>query len=200
MRYYTADPHYAHEGVLEFCNRPFATVKDHDDCLVDEVNEIVKPEDELFILGDFCWSNGYRKPGHFLQRIKCRTVHLVWGNHDRENYRQNFSTAEDVRVLKLAEQITPNGQSSIQLFLSHYPHAFWPASHHGSLHLYGHCHDQREATLDAMSPGRRSMDCGVDTAKRLLGRFRPFSEIEILNLLLSRPGHDSVEFYRNRER
>jgi calcineurin-like phosphoesterase family protein len=192
MRYFTADPHYAHEGVLEFCKRPFASITDHDDCLIAETNAIVMPTDELFIVGDYCWTGGYKKPGHFRNRIKCRTVKLIWGNHDNQSVASQFSETHDVLSLKLRQ---PGVLDPVRLFLSHYPLAYWPASHHGSLHLYGHCHDQREETLDRMFPGRRSMDCGVDTAKRLLGKYRPFSEIEILKLLLARPGHDSVEFY-----
>ena len=61
--------------------------------------------------------------------------------------------------------------------------------------LYGHLHDQREAWLDSVFPGRRSQDCGVDTAKRLLGRYTCFSEEEIYHSLIKQPGSDPVEFY-----
>jgi hypothetical protein len=43
-----------------------------------------------------------------------------------------------------------------RIFVSHYPHAYWPRSHKGCLHVYGHVHAEREATLDAALPGRRS--------------------------------------------
>jgi hypothetical protein len=57
-------------------------------------------------------------------------------------------------------------------------------------------HRQREATLDVAFPGRRSMDVGVDNAKHLLGEYRPFSEDEVLEILLKRPGHDILSFYK----
>jgi len=86
-----------------------------------------------------------------------------------------------------------NGQ---RCWLSHYPHAYWPASHKGSFHLYGHTHDQREATLDAVFPGRRSHDAGLDTAFRRFGVHRPFTEMEVFDYLINRPGHDLPEFYQ----
>ena len=61
--------------------------------------------------------------------------------------------------------------------------------------VYGHVHDQREATLNAIWPERRAMDCGVDSAKRILERYCPFSEDEVYDILSKRKGHDPVEFY-----
>lgn len=59
---------------------------------------------------------------------------------------------------------------------------------------------QREFTLNALFPGRRSMDVGIDQAIRILGRPAPFSEAEIMELLGEKPGHDPVEYYADRER
>ncbi len=201
MRFFTADLHLGHEKILDkdFSARPFATIKDHDDHIIDRINAHVEPKDELFILGDFCWTGTYRKPGHFRNRIKCRSVHLIWGNHDQASVANQFSTTQDVLIVKLGtdtSKLPEQPSRPIEAFLSHYAHAFWPSSHHGMLHLYGHCHDAREETLDTLFPGRRSIDVGVDTAKRLLGEFRPFSDLWLINHLWSRPGHDQVEWYR----
>ena len=54
----------------------------------------------------------------------------------------------------------------------------------------------REETLDTLFPGRRSIDVGVDTAMRLFGEFRPFSDVWLIKNIYSRPGHDSVEWYQ----
>lgn len=88
-------------------------------------------------------------------------------------------------------------QSHLPIWASHYPHAFWPNSHNGAGHIYGHTHSHREITLDLALPGRRSMDIGVDYAKKLLGDYRPFELDYIANLLVTTPGHDPVQFYWN---
>ena len=59
--------------------------------------------------------------------------------------------------------------------LSHYGHRVWHGSHKGWIHLYGHSHD----TLPSYG---KSMDCGIDTAKRLLKEARPFKISEIINI------------------
>jgi len=60
--------------------------------------------------------------------------------------------------------------------------------------LYGHIHDnaEKEAILDKAFPGRRSMDIGVDAAKRLLGEYRPFAESEVLSFIGARLGHEEL--------
>ena len=187
MKWFTADPHFRHERVLEMCKRPFENIDEHDDHLILKINECVKPDDELWILGDFQWT----RTESIVERIVCKRKHLVIGNHDRAANNKMFKSWQDVAMIKVGDS---------DAFLSHYPHAYWPASHYGSLHLYGHLHYRREETLDIAFPGLRSMDVGVDTAKVFLGEYRPFSEAEILSILLKRPGHDPVEFYRRWER
>lgn len=200
MKFFTADLHLAHQRILDkdFSGRPFKTLIEHDDYIIDRINAYVDARDELFVLGDFCWSPAYRKPGHFRNRINCRTIHLIRGNHDKPCIETQFSTVDDVRMVKIGTDPNEPEGGTIQAFLSHYPHSFWPASHYGALHCYGHLHDAREQTLDTLFPGRRSLDVGVDTAKRLLGDYRPFSDQWLVKNLWSRPGHDSVEWYKQR--
>lgn len=194
MIWFTGCPHYDHDGVIEMCNRPFKTLAEMNDCLIAETNEVVQRTDELYILGDYCW----KRPGHFRQAIKCRKVHLIWGNHDKANFASCFSSADKYRTIKFAHtksQLNPD--TKINCFLSHYPHAFWPGSHKGHLHLYSHMHRQRESWLDnALGAERRSLDCGVDNIAHLTGHYRPISEFEVASILMNREGHDKPEFYK----
>jgi len=194
MKWFMGDPHFDHEQVINMCNRPFKTVAEMNDCLISETNSFVDRKDELYIVGDFCW----HRPAYFRQAIRCKNVHLIWGNHDRPNYATYFKTARDTAMVKFCSTSNdPDTGKRILCHLSHYPHAFWPASHYGSLHLYGHLHRQREAWLDiALGSDRRSMDCGVDYIHHLTGRFRPISEFEVAGMLLKRKGHDHVAFYK----
>lgn len=182
MIFFTADLHLNHEKVILFTTRPFKSIVEHDEYVIARINNRVGQKDRLYVLGDVSW----RAVGQELGKIVCKDIHLIWGNHDRQNFGKWFKTAEDVTEIKIGEQ---------KVFLSHYPHAFWPSSHRGSMHLYGHCHSQREETLDKAFPGRRSMDVGIDNAWKLLGEYCPFSEGEIMDILGPRPGHDSVEYY-----
>lgn len=114
-KHFLSDPHLNHEGVLAMSKRPFASISDHDDHIIEQTNKQVAWNDELFILGDLSWGD----PGNYLKRIKCRNLHLIVGNHDRATWGRYFKTVQDVHELKLR---TPEG-NSIKCFLSHYPHA-----------------------------------------------------------------------------
>lgn len=168
MIWFTADTHFGHEAVISKMGRPFIGIKEHDDFIISGINQAVQKRDVLYILGDFAWT----RPGHYRQRINCREVHLIWGNHDKESFKIHFSNCYVTRYLKESN-----------LFLSHYPHAYWHKSHKGSMHLYGHCHGQREQTLDAAFPGRRSLDVGI-----CQHNYCPLSLIEITNRLMARSG------------
>lgn len=190
-RFFTSDLHLRHAMVVhpDAMNRGrgrWATVEEHDDELIANINGCVGKDDELYILGDIAWADLPK----LRPRITCRHIKVVLGNHDTKGKLINvFGEAPDTRIIK------DFGGTGLTCFLSHYPHAFWPASHHGHFHLYGHMHDQREVDLDRMMPDRRSMDCGVDTAARLLGEFRPFREQELADILVPRSGHDPLDYY-----
>lgn len=193
MRWFTADTHFGHDGII-LKNRtypsglPFAKGADHDWHILEQINKYVKPDDELFIIGDFA----FEKPGRYRFEIRCKHVKFIVGNHDRREKSKNvFGSLPDMLWTKLRR-----GSESLPVVLSHYPQAYWDGSHHGTAHLYGHCHAQREDTLDYILPGRRSMDVGVDNALRLTGEMRPWSEAELYRHMIVRPGHDDVLFYK----
>jgi calcineurin-like phosphoesterase family protein len=153
-----------------------------DDHLIDRINEYVDKDDILWHLGDFCFwkksvarhiAKGYR------ERINCRNLYLVLGNHDLPEIRSVFDASYDYKEIKV---------HSRDIVLSHYAHCFWNRSHHGSWMLYGHAHGNAENWLDSNMPGRLSMDVGVDNAFRLLGEYRPFSFREISSIMEKRPG------------
>ena len=186
MRHFTADLHLDHEGVLEMSGRLFRNIHEHNDCIISILNREVKQDDTLYILGDVSWTS----VDNYLARLNCKSVHLIWGNHDKNSFGKHFKSQQDVLELKIGQK--PNQH---KLWMSHYAHAYWPSSHYGAFHIYGHTHRQREATLDLAFPGRRSIDIGVDNALRILGEYRPFTEDELINILGARPGHDLVAFY-----
>ncbi len=192
MIYFTADPHFDHKRIIPMSNRPFSSVEEMNDEIIHQFNKTVDRRDTLVIVGDFCWKNHHKHSG----RIRCKNLHLIWGNHDRPKYAEVFSVAKDTAIYKIGQGGKKDQRACNKVFCSHYPHCFWPASHYGAMHIYGHHHFMREAYLDAIWPDRRSMDVGVDVAYEMFGDFRPFSEVEIYERLMARKGHDLLEFYK----
>lgn len=183
MIYFTSDLHLDHENILTLATRPFESIEDMNAHLIEEINRVVGRRDTLVLAGDIGWKSWSK----YRPRLKVKTIHYVQGNHDKKSYDQYFTSAGLGRMVKI-------GTAKHQCWVSHYPHIFWPASHHGSFHVYGHCHAQRESYLDAFWPERRSMDIGVDSAFLRFGEHRPFSEDDVLAVLGDRPGHHNTAY------
>ena len=151
--------------------------------IIGNINKMVGENDTLWILGDFAYGirQGYYETCRkHRDRIKCRNVVLIWGNHDKRDIRDLFKFTTDLANTEIADWA---------MTFCHYAMAMWPGSHRGSIHLYGHSHSNAEDWLEAMMPGRRSMDVGIDNAFQTLGEFRPFCiETEIIPRMSARPG------------
>ena len=84
MIWFTSDTHFGHANVLNFTDRRWETVEQMSSALVGAINARVAPADELYILGDFSFKMTAREAAALRDRIVCRKVHLVPGNHDKD--------------------------------------------------------------------------------------------------------------------
>lgn len=207
--WFTADTHFGHKKIPFYARRKFcldqeesetldliwknknidsmwspswASISRMDDYLIKRINENVGQNDVLWHLGDFC--AGRKKEiadvaRKYRERINCKNVFLVAGNHDRPEIRKVFSGCYDIYDLTV---------NSRHVVLSHYAMAFWNKSHYKSWMLYGHAHGTAEKWLDDNMPGRLSMDVGVDNIFNVLGEYRPISFGEIESIMSSRDG------------
>lgn len=172
MRLYTSDPHFGHANIIEYCKRPFKTTEQMDAAIIGNINNSIKdPEkDELVIAGDFSLSKDYNTIAAYRNRINCKTVHLVRGNHDRlssAEYAKLFSSVSELK------RFQPKGYQKYEITVCHYAMRTWQHSHKGSWHVYGHSH----GTLPD-DPNSLSFDIGVDCFS-----FYPLSEQEIYHVL-----------------
>lgn len=147
MIWFTADTHFDHKNIIRYSNRPFSSIDDMNQALLDNINAAVAVNDELYHLGDFCF--GVRA-SYFRNAIKCKNVHIIWGNHDKDTRRQHrlFTTSAELKEIKY------DGRGIV---LCHYAMRVWNKSHHGQFHLYGHSHGSLPD-----DPNSLSFDCGVD--------------------------------------
>lgn len=78
--YFTSDPHYGHEGSLEWA-RDYRVGKDVDEMnewLIDQWNSVVTKRDLVHVLGDVTFQEKYIK---LIDRLQGRKQ-LILGNHD----------------------------------------------------------------------------------------------------------------------
>ena len=66
--------------MILFDDRPFLTVSEMDEAIIQNWNRKVKPEDDVWILGDFVFRSR-NSPEWYLQKLQGHK-HLIVGNHD----------------------------------------------------------------------------------------------------------------------
>lgn len=81
--FFIGDTHFGHHNIIQFdvikAYRPFATIEEHDAELIRRWNSVVKPEDTVWHLGDFCL--GGKKNIEIASQLNGKK-NLVLGNHD----------------------------------------------------------------------------------------------------------------------
>ena len=82
MIYFTSDLHFNHPRILEYekITRPFSSLTEMNETLITNWNNVVKPEDTVYVLGDFVLGDPKLIP-EFLNRLN-GTIKLIRGNHD----------------------------------------------------------------------------------------------------------------------
>ena len=82
MIYYIADTHFGHANILKHDHRPFENTEEMDTTLINNWNERVKTNDDVYIIGDLCFRNADHPEEWYLKRLNGRK-HLIIGNHDK---------------------------------------------------------------------------------------------------------------------
>lgn len=185
-----SDPHYNHKNICrgvtnwrtpdgqvpESATRDFPNLDKMNAAIVNNINNCAMPDDLLICLGD--WSfGGFESIREFWDRIMCKNVHLILGNHDhhidnnRNGCRGLFKSVSHYNTLEM-------GQFKFRLM--HYPISSWDGLNKGVMHLHGHCH---LPTHLRFGKGQR-MDVGMDGHPE----FRPYNVMdEVVPLLRHRP-------------
>lgn len=150
--WYTADPHFGHENVIKFCDRPFRSASHMDAVLLQNLQAMVRPEDTLWIIGDFAYGPKAKDPDwlrKLFAKLPGAEKHLIVGNHDLEPTLALPWTS----VQHLAEvRDGPHNQAHT---LCHYPMLTWNHARRGALQIFGHVHNNWLGS-------RNSVNAGVD--------------------------------------
>ena len=148
-----------------------------DDKMVENWNSLVKPNDIVFHLGDFCFGSIDN-----WKAIRSRlngTIRLIRGNHDKLQTGQISDLFESINdYLKIRVEDKDGNQGWQYLILSHYAFRVWDQSHHNSFHLYGHSHGNLPD-----DPTSLSFDVGVDCHD-----FRPISYDQVKQIMSKKTG------------
>lgn len=76
--WFISDTHFGHSNIIKYCDRPFSSVEEMDEILIQNWNEVVRDQDIIYHLGDVYFGVKGRA---VLARLKGRK-RLILGNHD----------------------------------------------------------------------------------------------------------------------
>lgn len=86
MEYLTSDEHFDHFNIIKYCNRPFTSVAEMNERMINEWNSLVTDRDTVYVIGDFALST-IERVQHFCRTLKGRKI-LIKGNHDRHTIKK----------------------------------------------------------------------------------------------------------------
>ena len=145
--HFSSDQHFGHAAARSFYRRPFASVAEMDQQMIDRWNSTIEAGDEVWHLGDFAVRQSPARIAWLLGVLHGRK-HLVIGNNDDAAVTgcalwQSVQTYAEVTI------------DGTRLVLCHYPFRTWRDMGRGVINLHGHSHGR-------LKPLPRQFDVGVD--------------------------------------
>ena len=189
--WFSSDSHFGHSNICEGTtnwvgentSRSFLTLDEMNDTIVNNINDHIAEDDILVHLGD--WSfGGYDNIQQFRDRIVCKNVHLVLGNHDHHIERNKggiqsiFSSVQNYLYLDVRVYPTKNTAIKHRFICFHYPIASWQAMEDRSIHLHGHTHLPKHLKVGQ----GKSLDVGMDGNDLM-----PYSLDDVIDLVKDQP-------------
>jgi calcineurin-like phosphoesterase family protein len=134
----TSDLHFGHKNIIGFCPETRARFRNDvnymNEQMVKEWNDLIAPEDTVYILGDVAFLPA-AKATEYVRRLNGCKI-LIQGNHDRKllqdaDFRSCFEEIHHYLDVQCNET---------KVVMFHYPIAEFDQQHRGSVHFHGHLH------------------------------------------------------------
>ena len=138
MIYLSSDLHFGHDREFLWGPRGFNSIEENDNTILKNFKEILKDEDDLYLLGDLMLldnESGIEK----LKQIPGK-IHIILGNHDSSDRIKLYEQLPQVQEIVYATKIK---YKKCHFFLSHYPTItsnMEANPHQAVFSLYGHTH------------------------------------------------------------
>lgn len=184
--FHSSDHHLDHRNIIKYCNRPFSSVEEMTELLIQYWNEDVHPEDRVIYHGDFILSRDDERAMKLRRRMNGKWDTFIAGNHDDGPFLKD-QTLADRLIVGSSNRKRRRGNAmtythdDIPLTASHYPFENWKIIRSGTKawNLHGHTH--QTAPFNPAYPGQ--INVGVDA-----WNFRPAPWESIKQIIdLNRP-------------
>ena len=175
--WFVSDTHFGHVSILYFhplrreaCGVTLeelqadknSAIAKHDQWLINKWNSVVRKQDTVYFLGDFCLKNK-EYTENILRQLKGKKF-LIRGNHDKslnglENY---FEWVGDIKEAKFTNNqfkfIDPNETFCVEM--CHFPMLTWNRRPLGTCMVHGHSHGNANIINELTDELR--VDVGLD--------------------------------------
>jgi len=169
--YLISDTHFDHANIIRYCHRPFKSVKEMNEIMVDNWNTTVKKNDVVYFLGDWGYGRGHRSMSYWKGRLKGTVISIQGINsrghpHDESGLRY--------KIIKSKKHT---------FFLIHDPNA---SNNWNGWIIHGHLHNNKMDQYPFINGHRKTINVSVE----LIG-YKPINldALESLNL-------DSIRWMR----
>lgn len=146
--FFTSDTHFDHKNIIKYCSRPWSTVEEMNQSIIDNWNSVVTPEDTVFHLGDVSFG-GNTNLINYVSQLNGHII-LIKGNHDRKLQQTICDKLFDYTCQQLRLNI-----EEYTVILNHYPLLCFAED----VQLFGHIHSGPHSTSIDVN---RFNNCGYD--------------------------------------
>lgn len=153
-----SDLHLGHKNIIKICNRPFKSVEEMDNTIINNWNTTVSDNDIVYVLGDLA----YKNVNEYLNKLNGKII-LIKGNHDKY--------VKHPKIIKVCNYLEIN-INKIDYVMCHYPISSWNGQFRNTIHLYGHIHQSSKNPWENINlPNSYNVNC----------EFHNYTPIEINN-------------------
>lgn len=121
-----------HKNIIDYCDRPFSSVEEMNEKMIEEWNNLIEKDDKVWHLGDFAFGSKDNVK-NIISRLNGK-IYLVKGNHDKMSnqwYRDiGFKEVYDYPII-----------IDDFVVLSHEPQSFICDNRVPYVNFFGHIHD-----------------------------------------------------------
>lgn len=117
MIYFSSDLHFCHNKEFLYGKRGFKNIQEHNEVILNNFNNILTWEDELYLLGDN-FLNDNEQGFKLLKEIPVKKIYFIIGNHDTLTRIDLISSYHRFEILGYANILKYN---KYHFYLSHYP-------------------------------------------------------------------------------
>jgi calcineurin-like phosphoesterase family protein len=178
--FFTSDTHFDDPYAIQYFQRPFKSIDEMNEVMVERWNSAVTEHDTVYHVGDFTLDDIH----HFTKwanRLN-GTIKILPGSHDHP-WLKDFVASEKIQVIAPLVSVQfpeiTGGENPQVIVLCHYSMQVWDRSNQGSWHLFGHSHGKLKGI-------GLSFDVGVDCTE-----FSPLSLEQVASKMTHQVHHST---------